>query len=137
MNFIDKLAESHIREAIERGDCDKLEGAGRPLRLGDDTWVPEHLRAGYRLLKNAGFVPPELELRREIRSIESLLSVCEDRSGSLDAAARHSAGLRLSLLRARLEALRGDGQGLSLADEDRQAYGPRIARRLARRPKRD
>ena len=60
MMLIDQIAERHIQQAIERGEFDDLPGAGRPLGLEDDALVPEELRAGYRLLRNAGYLPPEL-----------------------------------------------------------------------------
>ncbi|HEY7527996.1 MAG TPA: DnaJ family domain-containing protein, partial [Candidatus Deferrimicrobiaceae bacterium] len=60
------LAESKIREAMERGEFDRLPGAGKPLSLDDDSMVPHELRVAYRILKNAGCLPPELELRKEI-----------------------------------------------------------------------
>jgi hypothetical protein len=55
MFLIDKLAEQKIAEAVERGELNNLPGSGKPLHLDDDTLVPEELRAGYRLLKNAGY----------------------------------------------------------------------------------
>ena len=73
MRSLDAIAERRIREAQVRGDFDNLPGAGVPLELDDDTFVPEDLRAAYRVLKNAGFLPPELEAHREIRDIEQLL----------------------------------------------------------------
>ena len=73
MFLIDQLAEQKINEAIERGDLDDLPGAGQPLDLGDDAMVPEELRASYRLLKNAGYLPPDLQLRKEILSVDALL----------------------------------------------------------------
>jgi hypothetical protein len=59
MLLFELIAEQKIREAIERGELDDLPGQGRPLDLTDDRLVPEELRMAYRLLKNAGFVPPE------------------------------------------------------------------------------
>jgi hypothetical protein len=73
MYFIDKLAEAKISEAIERGELDNLPGAGKPLHLDDDTLVPEELRAGFRLLKNAGYLTPGLQLRKDIGSVEALI----------------------------------------------------------------
>lgn len=70
---LDAIAERRIREAQARGDFDDLPGAGAPLEFDDDALVPEDLRAAYRVLKNAGFLPPELEVHREIRDIEELL----------------------------------------------------------------
>ena len=73
MFLIDQLAEQKITEAIERGELDDLPGAGQPLDLGDDAMVPEELRAGFRLLKNAGYLPPGLQARKEIQSVEALI----------------------------------------------------------------
>src|SRR5438874_13315278 len=66
------LAERRIEEAIARGELDDLPGAGRPLELDDDRLVPEELRAAYRMLKNAGYVPPDVEDLREIGQLERL-----------------------------------------------------------------
>jgi hypothetical protein len=55
------IAERKIAEAIARGELDDLPGAGRPLDLDDDAMIPEELRLAHRILKNAGYVPPELE----------------------------------------------------------------------------
>jgi len=76
--MFDTLVEQRIREAQLNGEFDDLPGAGAPLALDDDMMVPEELRVAYRLLKNAGFVPPELEAHREIRQIEELLRTVQD-----------------------------------------------------------
>ena len=44
--------------------------------LDDDSHVPPELRAGYRLLKNAGCLPPELEHRREAIQLLDILKGC-------------------------------------------------------------
>ncbi len=72
-------------EAMERGEFDELSGRGKPLQLDDDSQVPRELRAAYRILKNAGFVPPEVQLRREISNAEDLLArarLTADRDGA-------------------------------------------------------
>ncbi len=73
----DAIAERRIREAQERGEFNDLPGTGLPLPLDDDSLVPEDLRVAYRLLKNAGFVPPELAAHGEIRELEQLLQAAE------------------------------------------------------------
>ena len=73
MFLIQKLAEEKIAAAIERGEFDDLPGQGKPLELDDNSNVPEELRAAYRLLKNAGYLPPEMALRKEIREVDALL----------------------------------------------------------------
>lgn len=83
MYLLDRLAEKRITEAAERGELDNLAGQGEPLDLDDDSLVPEELRSAYRLLRNAGYVPPEISLRREISNIEQLIATAasqEDRS---------------------------------------------------------
>lgn len=75
MMVLDAIVEQRISDAQARGEFDGLPGAGAPLELEDDALVPEDLRVAYRILKNSGFLPPELEARREIREIEQLLSV--------------------------------------------------------------
>lgn len=104
MNLIDALAEARIQEAIDRGQLQGLPGEGRPQQLDDDALVPEELRAGYRLLKNAGFLPPELQTLREVREVETLLRQLEP-----DRPEHRQAQLKLSLLRSRLEGRRGGG----------------------------
>ena len=73
MFLIEQLAEEKICEAITQGELDNLPGVGKPLYLDDDALIPEALRAGFRLLKNSGFLPPGLELRKQIRSVEALI----------------------------------------------------------------
>jgi hypothetical protein len=71
--MFDAIAEKKIAEAIARGELDDLPGAGKPLELDDDSNVPEDLRVAYRILKNAGFVPPEVDSLREIGQLERLV----------------------------------------------------------------
>jgi hypothetical protein len=78
MDIIAKIAEGKIREAMEQGAFDNLSGAGKPLTFEDETWVPEDLRLAYRMLKHQGFVPTELELRKEILSLREVLQTVDD-----------------------------------------------------------
>lgn len=103
MIFLDKLAERHIREAALRGEFDHLPGAGKPLKLDDDSQIPAELRTAYRLLKNAGYLPPELQLNRDIKEAEQLLACVRDPE------TRGEAERRLHALRLRLSMHRGAG----------------------------
>ncbi|WP_312985891.1 DnaJ family domain-containing protein [Atlantibacter sp.] len=73
MWLIDQWAEQRILEAQNKGELDNLPGTGQKLVLDDDTHVPLDLRAGYRLLKNSGFLPPELLQRKEAVKLSELL----------------------------------------------------------------
>ncbi|HAO33167.1 MAG TPA: DUF1992 domain-containing protein, partial [Candidatus Competibacteraceae bacterium] len=95
MHLFDHIVETRIQEAIERGELRDLSGEGKPLQLDDNSAVPETLRAAYRLLKNAGYLPPELHLRKELREAEQLLH-------QLPEGERCRARVRLELLQLRL-----------------------------------
>lgn len=72
------LAESKIRAAMARGEFDDLPGRGRPLPPDQLARVPGDLRMGFRLLKNAGCVPPELEAQREMARLGTLIAATGD-----------------------------------------------------------
>ncbi len=95
MDALRALAETRIREAIARGEFDELPGRGRPLALEDLSAVPDDLRASYLVLKSTGWLPEELELRKELVTLRSLLAACTDPG---DAAALRR-DLRLRALR--------------------------------------
>ena len=76
--MFDQIAERKIAEAIERGEFKDLPGAGKPLELDDDAHVPEDLRAAYRILKNAGYIPPEAQTLNEIGALERLVKETPD-----------------------------------------------------------
>lgn len=61
------LVEQRIQDGIERGLFDNLRGAGKPLKLDDDAFVPEDMRMAFRLLRSNGLAPLWVELNKEIR----------------------------------------------------------------------
>ena len=92
------LAARRIDEAVANGELDDLPGAGKPLDLDDDALIPQDLRLAYRILKNAGFVPAEVQELIEIRQLEELVV-----RGDSDASAHSRAVRKLALLRTRIE----------------------------------
>ena len=74
MDLLDALAEARIREAQQRGELEGLAGAGEPLRLDDLSMVPESLRPAWLLLRNSGYLPPELARLKERVALEDLLA---------------------------------------------------------------
>ena len=78
MEFLHKIAERRILEAMENGEFDNLEGKGKPLNFDNETFIPEDLRIVYKILKNAGCIPPELEIRNEIINLCALLNTIDD-----------------------------------------------------------
>lgn len=78
MNIFSKIAEERIRDAMEQGEFDNLGSAGKPLAFEDETWIPEDLRMAYRVLRNAGCIPPELEVKKEIMNLQELIQTIDD-----------------------------------------------------------
>jgi hypothetical protein len=76
--MFEKIAEQRITEAIKKGEFDNLLFKGKPLKIEDLSRVPEELRMSYKILKNAGLVPPEVELNKEILSMQKLIDLCQD-----------------------------------------------------------
>jgi hypothetical protein len=75
---LQQLAEQRIAKAIEDGTL-KVDGwKNKPLPLDDDSFVPDDLKMAYKILKNSGYVPPEVELRKEVQKLEDLIIKTED-----------------------------------------------------------
>ena len=73
-----RFIEEQIRNSIEAGDFDNLEGAGKPLDLDDYFNTPEDLRMGYSVLKSSKFVPEEVERLKEIGELKEKVKNCAD-----------------------------------------------------------
>ena len=86
--------EQKIREAQEAGEFDRLEGRGRPVDLEAYFSTPEELRAGYAVLKNAGVLPEEAAVLRELNEVRARLEACRDRK-ERERLGRAAADLRL------------------------------------------
>lgn len=96
MSIFARIAEAKIQEGIERGDFDGLPGRGRPLRFDDMSGIPPHMRLGYKILRNAGVAPPEVELRREVYRLDREMAATSD-PGKLEALRRRKRDSDLSL----------------------------------------
>lgn len=78
MEWFASVADEKIREAMRRGEFDDLPGKGKPLPPDNMAGVPEELRLGFKMLKNAGMLPEEMLLRKEMVTLEDLLATCRD-----------------------------------------------------------
>jgi ribosomal protein S15P/S13E len=79
MELFPSIAEEKIKEALRNGELigEQLPGFGKPLVPEDLSGIPEELRIGYKLLRNAGFVPEEVQLLNEISGLQELLRHCQ------------------------------------------------------------
>lgn len=96
-----ELLDDHIGQALRdseaSGELRSAPSFGRPLHFGDGyAETPTELRLGMKILKDAGVVPPEVELMQRIAALQAEADACAD-----PAAARglqqHVAELRQAL----------------------------------------
>lgn len=78
-----KLLEDHIgrslAESQSNGELRTAPSYGKPLNLGDGyDETPAKLRMAFKMLKDSGFVPPEVELMREIEALRTVLADAPD-----------------------------------------------------------
>ncbi len=73
-----KVIEERIREAIEAGEFNNLEGAGKPLDLDAYFNTPEDLRMVYSVLKSARIAPEEVDRLKEIGDLKEQIKRCAD-----------------------------------------------------------
>lgn len=120
------IVEERIKAALKQGRFDNLEGKGKPL-VFEDSHVPEDLRMAHKILKNSGFLPPEVEIRKQITHVHELM----DQTGqvSADQASADQAKLhkKLNYLMAKLDAVRSTGPGSTLA---RDQYRTSLLRKV-------
>ena len=78
------IAERKINEYL-RDDTrpDLSHWKNKPLPMEDMSNVPSDLRMAYKILKNAGYVPEEVSLQKEIARTEDLLAHCIDEKEKL------------------------------------------------------
>ena len=115
-----KIVEERIRKAQKKGEFDNLEGSGEPLDLLNDQTVAEELRLAYKILKNADCIPPELEIKKEIRQTEELLGCMTDTTE------KYRAIKKLNYLIMKLNTLRGT----SIEFEEPQKYSDKLVNKL-------
>jgi hypothetical protein len=73
MDITQYLAERKIQDAIQNGRFDNLEGFGQPIDNTEYFSVPEEDRIAFHILKNAGAVPEEILIRKDIYQLSLLI----------------------------------------------------------------
>ncbi len=98
----ESLVEERIKKAQKEGLFDNLKGKSKPLHFEDQN-VPDDTRLAHKILKNAGFLPPEIELKKKINNTEQLLTTVADNSPE-----RVKIQKKLNYLLTKLNTARGD-----------------------------
>ena len=107
-----KLLEDHIGRSLadseKTGELRTAPSFGKPLNLGDGyDETPAELRMGFKILKDAGVVPPEVELMQQIEALRQSLESASDDAASR--AGRQKLSEMRQQLALRLEKLRASG----------------------------
>lgn len=66
------IVEERIKKAQKEGAFKDLPGSGKPIQF-EEANVPDDLRMAHKILKNAGFLPPEIEVKKQITQTRELL----------------------------------------------------------------
>ncbi len=123
----DKLVEERIKNAQKKGDFNNLPGSGKPLDLDDNSCVAEDLRLAYKILKNADFAPPEIEIKNEIKKTEDLLA------GMKDEKEKYRTLKKLNFLIMKLNSMRSSSVNFDFP----QQYVEKVAGRLETKGKKE
>ena len=115
------IAERKISEAIRDGQLEIESWKGKPLPISRNCLVPEDLRMAHKILRNAGYLPPEIETKKEIQQIEDLLASCEDEH------TRVKQIKKLNYLILKLNAMKGDAVNI----ENQEEYYRQIVERIS------
>ncbi|MEQ8174621.1 MAG: DnaJ family domain-containing protein [Syntrophomonadaceae bacterium] len=68
------LVGTMLKKAMQQGEFDNLEGAGKPLDLEGDPFEPDELHMVHKILKDNGYAPYWIELGKEIDGLKARLN---------------------------------------------------------------
>lgn len=108
MPTIDEQIAQSLRDAQRSGELQSAPSWGKPLDLNDGyEETPEELRMAFKALKDAGFVPPEVETMKRIAALREVIAADPD-APEAEAMRRRMSELQQHLA-LRLEKLRISG----------------------------
>jgi hypothetical protein len=104
----DEVIAKHLQASLANGELQATAGFGKPM-AEDDGWeaTPDSLRMPFKILKNAGFVPPEVEMFKRRAALNSQVAGCSS-AQERDSLTRELSVLEQSIS-LRLEAMRTRG----------------------------
>ena len=108
MPTIDEQIAQSLRDAQRSGELQSAASWGKPLDLADGyAQTPDELRMAFKALKDAGFVPPEVETMKQIAALREVIAAAPD-AAEAEAMRRRVSELQQHLA-LRLEKLRSNG----------------------------
>lgn len=108
MATLDEQIAQSLQESLRSGELQSAASWGKPLDLADGyAQTPEALRLAFKALKEAGFVPPEVETMKRIAALREVIAAAPD-APQADAMRKRLSELQQQLA-LRLEKLRRTG----------------------------
>ncbi len=78
MDSLARIAERKIVEALKKSNFASEKWKNKPLPLDDDKNIPDDLKMAYKIMKNSGYLPPEIVEKKEVQRLEELIAATED-----------------------------------------------------------
>lgn len=105
LRSLEEQIAAALREAQAKGELQSAKSYGKPLDLGDgydDT--PAELRMAFKILKDSGFAPAEVQLMNEVAGLRKQLAALDAQGPEAEAlrAKIHDLELKVSLRMERL-----------------------------------
>ena len=108
LKLLDDHIGQHLRASEATGELKAAPSYGKPLNFGDGyDETPAELRMAFKMLKDSGFVPPDVELMREIEALRKQLDSAADDDTARPL--RQALADRRQQLALRMEKLRATG----------------------------
>ena len=108
MPTLDEQIAQSLRASQLSGELQSAASWGKPLDLADGyAQTPEELRMAFKALKEAGFVPPEVETMKQIAALRQAIEA-DPTAPTADSMRRRASELQQHLA-LRLEKLRSTG----------------------------
>jgi hypothetical protein len=108
MPTLDEHIAMNLRESLANGELRSAPSWGKPLPVDEGfEQTPDELRLGFKMLKEAGYVPPEVETMKRIAALREVVATETDPEKAA-AMLRRLAELQQHLA-LRLEKLRATG----------------------------
>ncbi len=79
MAGVDDIIKQWVEKVEKTGELKHIEGFGKPFKFNDGYLeTPDDLRMAYKILKDAGYVPAEVEMLNKLAALRDELSATQD-----------------------------------------------------------
>lgn len=103
LDWVAIVADRKIKEAMDAGEFDDLEGKGQPINLDDDPFTSVEQRVANRLLKNYKALPEWIQIGQDIQKETEALEPARERGLRAIRYARNDATRERAAARLRLD----------------------------------